>query len=160
MTEHSEPFDATRRRVTMALVLAPILASPRSTAAQTPVIQVWPGTGCECCHKWIEHLRANEFEVTTHEGGNKDARLRLGMPDEYGSCHTAEVGGYAIEGHVPAREIHRLLEEGLGALGLSVPAMPRGSPGMDGPASYNVRDPYDVLLVRRNGSAIVYQSYR
>ena len=132
----------------------------RLDAAEPHFIEVWPGTSCECCHKWIEHLQANEFEVTTHDGGNKDARVRLGMPDQYASCHSAEVGGYAIEGHVPAQEIHRLLEEGLGALGLAVPAMPRGSPGMDGPASYNVVDPYDVLLIRRNGSAIVYQSYR
>ena len=160
MTEPTEPFDVMRRRIIMALVLAPVAASSRPASAETHVIQVWPGTGCECCHKWIEHLQANGFEVTTHEGGNKEARARVGMPDQYSSCHTGEVDGYAIEGHVPAREIHRLLEERLGALGLSVPAMPRGSPGMDGPASHNVRDPYDVLLIRRNGSAIVYQSYR
>jgi hypothetical protein len=77
------------------------------------------------------------------------------MPVKYGSCHTAAVGGYAIEGHVPAREIHRLLKERPAAVGLSVPAMPRGSPGMDGPEYGKQRDPYDVLLVLRDGSARV-----
>ena len=70
-----------------------------------------------------------------------DARPRLGMPVQYGSCHTGKFAGYAIEKHVPAREIHRLLEERPHAVGLSVPSMPRGAPGMDGPASGNVRDP-------------------
>ena len=153
-------LDLTRRRVTASLLLAPLAASLRLNAAEAPVIEVWTGPGCGCCHDWVEHLRANGFEVTTHDGGNMDARKRLGMPVNYGSCHTGEVAGYAIEGHVPAPEIHRLLEEKLDAIGLSVPAMPRGSPGMDGPAYGNVRDPYDVLLIRRNESAVVYQSYR
>ena len=82
------------------------------------------------------------------------------MPVRYGSCHTAEAAGYAIEGHVPAAEIYRLLEERPAAIGLSVPAMPRGSPGMDGPMYGNVRDPYDVLLIDRDGRARVYRSYR
>lgn len=82
------------------------------------------------------------------------------MPVRFGSCHTGEVEGYAIEGHVPAREIHRLLDEKPQAIGLSVPAMPRGSPGMDGPAYGGVRDPYDVLLIDEKGEARVFQSYR
>ena len=81
-------------------------------------------------------------------------------PIRYGACHTAEVSGYAIEGHVPAREIHRLLKDRPTAVGLAVPAMPRGSPGMDGSAYVGARDPYDVLLVQRDGSSRVYQSYR
>jgi hypothetical protein len=75
-------------------------------------------------------------------------------------CHTGEAAGFAIEGHVSAREIDRLLEERPDAIGLAVPAMPRGSPGMDGPVYGGVRDPYDVLLIRRDGNAVVYQSYR
>jgi hypothetical protein len=82
------------------------------------------------------------------------------MPVRYGSCHTGEIQGYAIEGHVPAADIHRLVEEEPDAIGISVPAMPRGSPGMDGPAYGNARDPYDVLLVDRDGNASVFQSYR
>ncbi len=82
------------------------------------------------------------------------------MPIRFGACHTAQVGGYALEGHVPAREIHRLLKDRPTAVGLAVPAMPRGSPGMDGPEYGGARDPYDVYLVQRDGSSRVFQSYR
>lgn len=151
----------TRRTVTAALLLAPLAAaSLRAKAADKTPIEVWTGPSCSCCHDWIAHLEANGFEVTTHDGGNSDARERLGMPVRFGSCHTGAAGGYVIEGHVPAREIQRLLEERPEAVGLSVPAMPRGSPGMDGPVYGGVRDPYDVLLIRRGGNAVVYQSYR
>ena len=153
-------LDLTRRHLTAALLLTPIVATLRAGAAETHAIEVWTGPGCGCCHDWIAHLQANGFDVTTHDGGNTDARTRLGMPVNYGSCHTGEVAGYAIEGHVPAREIHRLLEERPDAVGLAVPSMPRGSPGMDGPAYGNVHDPYDVFLVGRAGDATVYQSYR
>lgn len=151
--------DQARRRLTVALLLAPI-AVPVAVRAAATSIEVWTGPSCSCCHDWIEHLQANGFEVTTHDGGNGDARRRLGMPVQYGSCHTGEAAGYALEGHVPAREIRRLLEERPDAIGLSVPAMPRGSPGMDGPVYGNVRDPYDVLLIRRDGAVVVYRSYR
>jgi len=82
------------------------------------------------------------------------------MPAQYGSCHTARIGSYTIEGHVPAREIRRLLKEKPVAVGLSVPAMPIGSPGMDGPEYGGRKDPYDVLLIKQDGSATSYQSYR
>ncbi len=92
--------------------------------------------------------------------GNNQMRARLGMPQQFGSCHTARVAGYVVEGHVPAREIRRVLQERPSALGLAVPAMPIGSPGMDGPEYGDRRDPYDVLLVSRSGASSVYQSYR
>lgn len=150
-----------RRAVSSALLLAPLAAgSLRLLAADNARIEVWTGPSCSCCHDWIKHLETNGFDVTTHDGGNSDARSRLGMPINFGSCHTGEAGGYAIEGHVPAREITRLLDERPDAIGLAVPSMPRGSPGMDGPVYGGVRDPYDVLLVRRDGSAMAYQSYR
>lgn len=153
--------DPLRRRLIASLLLgaaaAPLLAPFRARAAAP--IEVWTGPSCGCCHNWVEHLQASGFEVISHDGGNRAARARLGMPERYGSCHSAEVEGYAIEGHVPAREIRRLLEERPDALGLSVPAMPRGSPGMDGPAFGGVRDPYDVLLIGHDGTASVYESY-
>jgi hypothetical protein len=143
------------------LLLVPLAArSLRLLAADNARIEVWTGPSCSCCHDWIKHLETSGFDVTTHDGGNSDARSRLGMPINFGSCHTGEAGGYAIEGHVPAREITRLLDERPDAIGLAVPSMPRGSPGMDGPVYGGVRDPYDVLLVRRDGSAMAYQSYR
>ncbi len=151
----------TRRAVSSALLLAPIVAtSLRLRAADNARIEVWTGPSCSCCHDWIKHLEANGFDVTTHDGGNSDARSRLGMPINFGSCHTGEVSGYAIEGHVPAREVKRVLEERPDAIGLAVPAMPRGSPGMDGTVYGGARDPYDVLLIGRDRSAVVYQSYR
>jgi hypothetical protein len=162
MTKRLLP-DLQRRQLVSALVYgaaaAPFVMPSRAVAQAVP-IEVWTGPSCSCCHDWIEHLNANGFTTSSHDGGNSEARERLGMPVRYGSCHTAEVGGYAIEGHVPAREIHRLLEEKPDAIGLSVPAMPRGSPGMDGPAYNGVLDPYDVLLIAREGNAQIYQAYR
>lgn len=155
---HPRP-DAVRRRLNAALLVAPIVVSLAARAAATS-IEVWTGPSCSCCQDWIKHLQTNGFAVTTHDGGNGGARTRLGMPINYGSCHTGEVAGYALEGHVPAREIHRLLDERPDAIGLSVPAMPRGSPGMDGPIYGNAHDPYDVFLIGRDGTAAVYQSYR
>ena len=107
----------------------------------------------------MAHLQSNGFAVTANDAGNTSARARLGVALRYGSCHTATVGGYAIEGHVPAREIRRLLAEAPKAIGLAVPAMPLGSPGMDGPAYKGQRDPYDVLLLLKDGCARVYQHY-
>ena len=89
-----------------------------------------------------------------------DYRRRIGLADRFGSCHTALVGGYVIEGHVPAADILRLLREKPDALGLAVPGMPIGSPGMDGPEYKGRRDPYDVLLVSRGGATRVFQSHR
>jgi Cu/Ag efflux protein CusF len=97
--------------------------------------------------------------VRVNDIGNSAARSRLGVPAKLGSCHTALVAGYAIEGHVPAREIHRLLKERPQAVGLTVPGMPVGSPGMDGAIYGDRRDPYDVLLIAKDGSTQVYQSY-
>ena len=91
--------------------------------------------------------------------GNTAARARLRVPMKLGSCHTAGVGGYAIEGHVPAADIRRLLMERPDAIGLAVPGMPLGSPGMDGPAYDNRQDPYDVLFIARDGSTSVFNSH-
>ena len=150
--------NVTRRAASGALVAAPILAALRVRAASTP-IEVWTGPSCACCHDWIKHLEANGFEVTTHDGGNVDARTRLGMPINFGSCHSAEVEGFAIEGHVSADEIRRLLAERPDAIGLAVPSMPLGSPGMDGPVYGGARNPYDVFLIARDGTATVFASH-
>lgn len=151
----------TRRRTLLSIAAAAALLPLAAHAAKGKIpVEVWKSPTCGCCKDWVAHLEANGFAVTVHDSGNTDARERLGMPLKYGSCHTGQVGGYALEGHVPAREIRRLLSERPEAVGLAVPAMPVGSPGMDGPAYGGRRDPYDVLLVTRNGSASVYQPYR
>lgn len=152
---------------TMA-ILAGTGAMGTPLGAQTrTTIEVWKDPDCGCCQDWVAHLEANGFQIRVHDSGNTAARTRLGMPAKLGACHTAQAGakagtaaaGYAIEGHVPAREIHRLLKERPSAIGLAVPGMPVGSPGMDGAIYGGRKDPYDVLLIQRDGRATVYQSY-
>lgn len=148
-----------RRCLTLAL-LGTSLALAAPARANSPQLHVYKSPTCGCCNDWIAHLRANGFTVTaTDIPESRHARAKLGMPARYGSCHTALVQGYVIEGHVPAREIKRLLRERPKALGLAVPAMPVGSPGMDGPEYRGQQDPYDVLLIGQEGSARVYASY-
>lgn len=144
----------------LALALGAGLGLRAGATAQAPLVKVWKGPSCGCCKDWITHLQANGFRTQAVDEGNTDARERLGVALQYGSCHTALVGGYAIEGHVPAREIRRLLKERPRAIGLAVPAMPLGSPGMDGPEYGGRKDPYDVLLLLPGGGSRVYQSYR
>jgi len=128
--------------------------------AQTkPLVEVWKDPNCGCCGDWVNHMQASGFQVQVHDTGNAPARKRLGVPEKMGSCHTALVAGYALEGHVPASEIHRLLKERPRAIGLAVPGMPVGSPGMDGPAYNGRKDPYDVLLLLADDKSRVYQSY-
>jgi len=151
-------IDLKRRQLLAGSLL---LALPRAWAAPSrPVVEVWKDPTCGCCKDWMAHLEKNGFETRVHDTGNADARKRLGIPIEYGSCHTAVVDGYALEGHVPVREILRLLDERPNAIGLAVPAMPIGSPGMDGPEYGHRRDPYDVLLLARDGTSRIFQSYR
>jgi len=128
--------------------------------AQTkPLVEVWKDPSCGCCGDWVSHMQASGFQVKVNDTGNAEARKRLGVPEKMGSCHTGLVAGYALEGHVPAREIHRLLKERPQAIGLAVPGMPVGSPGMDG-AVYNGRkDPYEVVLLLPGDKSRVYQSY-
>ncbi|WP_430765640.1 DUF411 domain-containing protein [Roseateles flavus] len=156
--ETARPDPQRRHALQLALGLG-ALAMPGLALAVAPRVQVWKGPACGCCTDWIRHLQAQGFQVDVTEGGNTQARQRLGIPLALGSCHTALVGGYALEGHVPAREIRRLLQERPQALGLAVPAMPLGSPGMDGPAYGARKDPYEVLLLLKDGSTRVYQNY-
>ena len=134
--------------------------APGLMAQTRPLVEVWKDPNCGCCKDWISHLEANGFQVKVHDSGNAAARARLGVPEKMGSCHTAQVGGYAIESHVPARDIRRLLKDRPKAVGLAVPGMPVGSPGMDGPEYGGRKDPYDVLLIQASGKTRVYQSYR
>ena len=155
MTTH---IDMKRRHLLAGVLMLPLAAAWAAPAR--PLAEVWKDPSCGCCKDWIAHLEKTGFATRVHESGNTDARVRLGIPVKFGSCHTASIAGYAIEGHVPAREIQRLLREKPNAVGLALPGMPIGSPGMDGPAYNNRKDPYDVLLVKADGSSTVYQSYR
>jgi hypothetical protein len=154
-----------RKLLHTSVALAAATLAGLGLAAQPPrpMVEVWKTASCGCCKDWIKHLQASGFEVTTHDVSNdrkNEVRQRLGLAEKFGSCHTGLVNGYVLEGHVPAREIHRLLKDKPVAVGLAVPGMPVGSPGMDGPEYGGLKDPYDVLLVQRGGTARVYQTYR
>lgn len=155
----SHPNRIARRRLGVALAAFSLTPAFAKTDA-TPLVEVWMSPACGCCKDWIAHLGRNGFRTRVQRNGNTDARARLGVDIRYGSCHTALVAGYAIEGHVPAREIRRLLFERPTAIGLAVPAMPLGSPGMDGPDYGGHSDAYDVLLLKKDTPASVFQAYR
>ncbi|MGA0610483.1 DUF411 domain-containing protein [Caldimonas sp. KR1-144] len=147
-----------KRRSLLALIAATGAAGvPALARAERPAIHVFKSAYCECCAAWVEHLRGAGFTVkVTVVDDTTAARKRLGMPDAFGSCHTASVAGYVLEGHVPAAEVKRLLATRPDAIGLAVPGMPVGSPGMEVGTR---QDPYDVLLVGRNGRSTVFATY-
>ena len=157
---------ANRRQFALAGLAA--LALPAGALAQVQAqgqansvqVDVWKSPSCGCCKDWIAHMEKSGFRFTVHETGNTAVRQRMRIPLALGSCHTAVIGRYAIEGHVPAKDVQRLLREKPEAVGLTVPGMPIGSPGMDGPEYGGRRDAYDVLLVAADGSTRVYSSYR
>ena len=132
-------------------------AAEESTAAvdaTLPPVVVYKLATCGCCQTWSEHMQAAGFPVETRDTQDLDAiKTEVGVPFGQGSCHTAKVGDYFVEGHVPADDVKRLLAERPDALGLTVPGMPIGSPGME---QGDAREPYDVLLVAKDGSTTVF----
>ena len=116
-------------------------------------ITVYKSPACECCNKWADHLRDAGFTVTAKNSSDMNSiKSATGVQPTLQSCHTALVEGYVVEGHVPASDIKRLLQERPAVSGLTVPGMPMGSPGMEG----LYKDPYDVLTFDRNGETKVY----
>lgn len=146
-----------RRALLLAAAALP-LARP-GAAQDAPAIHVVVDPNCECCTAWVEHLRAAGLAVTVEEmyaGLLVALKAEKGIPLDLRSCHTAEAGGYVIEGHVPAPDILRLLAERPEALGIAVPGMPWGSPGM-GPEEE--REAYEVTLFRADGTRAVWTAY-
>lgn len=126
--------------------------------AALPVVDVYKNPTCGCCAKWVEHLRDHGFTVRTADTTDL-ARLRAshGVPQHVASCHTALVDGYVLEGHVPAGDVQRLLEERPAIAGLAVPGMPTGSPGMEVPGVK--AQPYNVMAFRTDGSTRVFATH-
>lgn len=139
-----------------SLLLIAVFGSSPVWAQSSTLIEVFKNPQCGCCGKWVEYLQQNGFEVSTRNVSDvPGVRKNLGMPDRLGSCHTARAGGYVIEGHVPAADIQRLLREKPKALGLAVPSMPPGSPGMESAKPV----PYQTLLVRTDGTTQVFAQH-
>jgi hypothetical protein len=138
------------------LAASPLQALGQSTG---PAIHVLKDPNCNCCSAWIEILENEGFAVTTETSiGTLLMRYKSenGIPQKMSSCHTASIDGYMIEGHVPVADIRRLLGERLDSVGLAVPGMPYGSPGM-GPES--AREAYDVFLIRHDGGTDLFARY-
>jgi hypothetical protein len=150
-------------RLALALLLTLAACQPESAAdpsaarepsAGAPLVTVYKSPTCGCCALWAQHMEREGFRVETVDTADLTAvRDSLGVPGDLSACHTATVGGYTVEGHVPAEQVRRLLAERPAARGLVVPGMPLGSPGME---QGDTRQPYDVLLIDDAGEAAVY----
>jgi hypothetical protein len=139
-----------------ALASLQFAAPAQAGETQDRSIEVWKSPTCGCCRGWVAHMKDSGYEVTTN---NVDydilykIKQQAGIGEEVASCHTARIGGYVIEGHVPAGDVARLLKEKPEAVGLAVPGMPAGSPGME---YGDEKEPYEVLLVKKDGSTEVF----
>ncbi len=147
----------TPRAFILTLVLFLLAACGSEEKTTGPLVQVYKSPTCQCCSVWVEHLEEAGFEVeVTNEANVMPTKQRLGVPAGLGSCHTAVVDGYVIEGHVPASDIKRLLTERPKATGLAVPGMPIGSPGME---MGDRRDPYHVYLFSKQADPAIFASH-
>lgn len=148
-------------KVLRGLSVATLVSLPGLAHAAAPVIEILTNEGCSCCVGWARHLQERGYATDVRQLPSDELqrrKLQLGVEQSLASCHTGLIGGYVIEGHVPAREIARLLAERPDAVGLAVPGMPIGSPGMgEGRAD---AEPYDVLLLRKDGTTQVFARYR
>jgi hypothetical protein len=142
--------------ITLAFTTAAARRSPSDTAVKKPTITVYKDPSCGCCKKWIEHLVKHGYRVDAKDTPNMtEIKRTLGVPEALTACHTAVVNGYLIEGHVPAADIDRLLEQKPRIAGLAVPGMPAGSPGMEGMGTQR----YQVLTFDKTGKTKVFASH-
>ena len=142
-----------------AFLLGTLALTGCRTEAQTPTVTVYKTPTCGCCTLWADHMTEEGFEVERVDVPSlDDVKARLGVPDQLASCHTALVGDYVVEGHVPAEDVRRLLaEQPSEAIGLAVPGMPIGSPGME--VAGRPADSYEVYMFTRDGRAAVFANH-
>ena len=155
---HDSMNDPINRRTMLAALLkagALVAGLPTLARAEASSITVYKDPSCGCCTKWVEHLRAAGLKPVVHDRNDMDAlKDSLGVPSALRACHMAVAGKYVIEGHVPAADLTRLLAtKPKGVLGLAVPDMPAGSPGME---MSGRRDAYDVVAFSANGKTSVF----
>ncbi len=139
----------------LLLLAAGFLVVRATDAQELPAITVYKSPTCGCCAKWVDHLEADEFDVKSIDTQNvQDAKTKYGVPEDLASCHTALVDGYVVEGHVPADVVKKMLAERPEIVGLAVPGMPMGSPGMEGSRVDN----YDIIAFQKDGTRSVFAS--
>ena len=135
-----------------------VLFIPNQTRADTalPIVTVYKSPTCGCCSKWVKHLESNGFVVEAKNTNKLDSIKReLGIEPQFQACHTAKIGNYVIEGHVPASDIKKMLADKPDIHGLAVPGMPMGSPGMEG----SRKDNYNVFAIKNDASPTIYNSH-
>jgi hypothetical protein len=148
------------RAIAVALALTAGWGYAASSVAQEskPTVTVYKTATCGCCSKWIEHMRTNGFEVkSTDMPEVTSVKTSYGVPTDAASCHTALVGGYVVEGHVPASAVKKLLKEKPKVVGIAVPGMPVGSPGMEVPSGEV--EAYNVVSFDKSGKMTVFEKH-
>jgi hypothetical protein len=130
-----------------------------AAAAALPKVTVYKTSSCGCCRLWVDHMKQNGFDVQAMDVSSADVRAvskAAGLKDEDTSCHTAKIGTYTVEGHVPADDIKRMLKEKPAIAGIAAPGMPQGSPGME----QGTKEPYDVLAFKKDGTSTVFAKHK
>ena len=143
----------------VAYVVSAQQKSP-ATAGPLPKVTVYKTSSCGCCRLWVDHMKKNGFDVQAMDVSSGDVRAvskAAGLKDEGTSCHTAKIGSYTVEGHVPADDIKRMLKEKPAIAGLAAPGMPMGSPGME---QGNTKEPYDVIAFKKDGTSTVFARHK
>ncbi len=136
-----------------------VIALTRPALAAAPEFEVWKMRACGCCTAWAKHFAAAGFRTIVHELDDvAEIRAKAGVPPDLGGCHTSKVAGYVVEGHVPVAAVQRLLAERPAILGLAVPGMPLGSPGME--IEGEPAQPYQVIAFAADGSRSVFMDVR
>jgi len=160
LNAHSKTVKAALLIIGLTTSLLCVAQTSWSKAMQAPGVRditVYRSESCGCCGDWLEHLRQHDFNVTDNKVRDMGAiKKKFGVPVQLASCHTAIIGGYVIEGHVPANDIKRLLQEKPEVAGLSVPGMPVGTPGME---MGERKDPFSVIQFKNSGQADIYRHY-
>lgn len=147
-----------RNAFTLAAFLLVAATIGPTAQSRQPAVEVYKDPTCGCCSKWIDHLKSHGFAAKAIETDKLDEiKASRGIPQKARSCHTAVVDGYVVEGHVPAADIQRLLKERPAVVGIAVPGMPIGSPGMEVPGMK--AQPFDVIAFSKDGSTRVFASH-
>jgi len=134
------------------------VSAQQNAAASKPTAVVYKTSSCGCCRMWVEHLKASGFTVEAKDVSADEVRAvskAAGLKDDDTSCHTAKIGGYIVEGHVPASDIQRLLKEKPAIAGIAAPGMPQGSPGME----QGSKEPFDVVAFTKDGKTRLYSKH-